>query len=129
MSFSSSIKQELSQINSFSNKDIVLAELYGYLITLDQTNAKIIFQTENEYNINRLNKLLNNQNIPYKIKMNGNNYQIEFGKKELDLSGMDCIRSEEMTKAFVRGAFLGAGWITEPNSKYHLEIGTKTEER
>lgn len=129
MSFSSSIKQELSQINSFSNKDIVLAELYGYLITLDQTNAKIVFQTENEYNINRLNKLLNNQNIPYKIRMNGNNYQIEFSKKELDLSGLDCTRSDEITKAFVRGAFLGSGWITEPNSKYHLEIGAKTEER
>ena len=61
--------------------------------------------------------------------MNGNNYQIEFVKKDLELDGLDCVKTEEVAKAFVRGAFLGAGWITEPNSKYHLEIGIKTEER
>ena len=64
MSFSSSVKEELSKINIFGNKEIVKAELYGYLLTVDTKNSsKIKFLTENEYNINRLNKLLNKLEI------------------------------------------------------------------
>ena len=129
MSFSSQIKEELSQLNTYKDKLVVQSELYGYLSTLDQTGSTITFQTENQYNINRLNKLLNNQKIPYKIKMNGPNYQITFSKKHLPQEWEAPLQTEETTKAFVRGTFLGSGWITEPNSKYHLEIGLKTEER
>ena len=35
MSFSANVKEELSKINIFSNEDIVKAELYGYLLTVD----------------------------------------------------------------------------------------------
>ncbi len=87
----------------------------------------IKFLTENEYNINRLNKLLNKLDINYKINMQGNNYIIEFSKKYIDFEF--SLNDKEEMKAFVRGAFLGSGSITDPNNRYHLEIKLKTEKR
>lgn len=89
----------------------------------------IRFLTENEYNINRLNKLLNRLKIDYKIKMQGKNYIITFKKNELDLQGINFLDNVDMMKAVVRGAFLGSGSLTEPNSRYHLEIRLREEER
>lgn len=128
MSFSSEVKEELSRLNIFSNIELVKAELYGYLLTVNTDNKKIEFLTENEYNINRLNKLLNKLNIDYNIKMQGKSYKIDFRKKDLDLTYGKNSNQEEK-KAKVRGAFLGSGSITEPNSRYHLEIKLKTEAR
>ena len=128
MSFSSNVKEELSKINTFSNIDAVKSELYGYMITIEpNTQNKIKFLTENEYNINRLNKLLNKLKINYKIKMYGKNYQIEIKKSDLKLEQIEICKNDDIAKAFVRGTFLGGGSLTEPNSKYHLEIRTKTE--
>ena len=49
-SFSSRVKQELSEINIWKNSNEIIAELYGYLLTF--SDNKIV--TENDYNINRL---------------------------------------------------------------------------
>lgn len=35
MSFSANVKEELGKINTFSNIDLIRAELYGYLLTSD----------------------------------------------------------------------------------------------
>ena len=121
MSFSANVKEELSKINIFSNTNIVKAEIYGYLLTTNTDENKIKFLTENEYNINRLNKLLNKLNINYTIKMKGKNYLISFNKNDLEPEKID-IDNVDIAKGIVRGAFLGGGSITEPNSRYHLEI-------
>lgn len=127
MSFSWSVKEELSKINIFGNKEIVKAELYGYLLTVDtKSSGKIKFLTENEYNINRINKLLNKLQINYTIKMKGKSYLIEFRKSDLSLEKID-LSKEEVIKGVARGAFLGSGSITEPDSRYHLEIRLKEE--
>lgn len=127
MSFSSSVKEELSKINIFGNKETVKAELYGYLLTVDTKNGnKIKFLTENEYNINRLNKLLSKLEINYKIEMKGKSYEIEFKKSSLEFEKLE-IDTEDKIKALARGAFLGSGSITEPDSRYHLEIRLKEE--
>ena len=121
MSFSYSVKEELSKLNNLANKDLVAAELKGYLITTNalDTGNKIKFSTENEYNINRFNKLLSNLKIDYNIKMQGNVYIITF-KKQAESEKNEF--SEEEQKAIVRGAFLGSGSINNPNNTYHLEI-------
>lgn len=125
MSFSANVKEELSKINIFSNADVVKAEMYGYLLTTNTSENKIKFLTENEYNINRLNKLLNKLKINYKIKMQGKNYLILINKKDMELENID-FEKEEVEKGLVRGAFLGGGSITEPNNRYHLEIRLNT---
>ena len=84
MSFSTEVKEELSKKNNLSNKNLVKAELYGYLSTnnVSEDSGKLKFATENEYNINRFSKLLSNLNIMgYDINIVGNNFNIIISKK------------------------------------------------
>lgn len=130
MSFSSDLKVELSKINNLKNKQEVYAEFLGYLVSANISikGKTIKFSTENEYNINRFAKLLNNINIiDYKIDISGKTYCITFKDndilEQIDLSKIDNIlNTDNLKKAFVRGNFLGAGSINEPKNNYHLEI-------
>ena len=133
MSFSSEIKEELSKLNNLKDKQAVYYELVGYLITKNtKVEKKVKFSTENEFNINRFNKLLNNMGIKYKIEMQGNFYVITFSKPE---NLINCSfksnyvafnKTDEMEdkdiRALLRGAFMGSGLVSEPSSTYHLEI-------
>ena len=62
MSFSADIKQELSKLNNLNNKNQVKAEISGYMLGSNyvENNKKARFITENEFNIYRLTKLLEN---------------------------------------------------------------------
>ncbi len=140
MSFSSQIKEELSKVNNLARKNEVEMELIGYLISSNTSKSgnKIKFSTESEYNINRYAKLLKNCNIDdYKIDIKGKKYGIEhkvfanfesliFKDKTLDV--IKHKRGEQEDKSFVRGAFLGGGYINNPEKKYHMEINFSTEQ-
>ena len=140
MSFSSKTKEELSKINNLTNKEQIRAEFIGYLISNNTNviNGKIKFSTESEYNINRFSKLLNNMNIiDYKIDMSGKNFVIMFDtntienivkKEENALYITEIKNDEDFIKALVRGVFLGAGSMNNPENKYHLEIALANEE-
>ena len=59
--------------------------------------------------------------INYDIKIQGKNYSIIFNRSEilpLDFN----MENNDVQKGIVRGAFLGSGSITDPNTRYHLEI-------
>jgi len=139
MSFSSQVKETLSKISNLANKEVVKFELIGYLISNNTVykNGKITYKTENEYNINRFSKLLSNLNIlNYKIDIKGNNYIITCSKIENieeinyldeDIEYIGEETKEELLKAIIRGAFLGAGSVNNPESKYHLEIILSTD--
>ena len=130
MSFSADLKEELSKINNLKNKQEVYAEFLGYLVTTNISikGKNIKFSTENEYNINRFAKLLNNINIAdYKIDITGRIYSITFKDngilEQLNLTKFkNILITENLKKAYIRGNFLGAGSINEPRNKYHLEI-------
>lgn len=152
MSFSADLKEELSKISNLANKESIRAEFIGYLISnnIEVTNNKIKYATENEYNINRFNKLLTNLGIDYNIQFQGKVYVITFNKKSITLNNYDndiitnkfalfkeleymqnkiqvninnCKEAnEQFIKSMVRGAFLGGGSLNNPNNKYHLEI-------
>lgn len=139
MSFSKSVKEELSKISNLANKDVVKAELIGYLITNNVSikNNKVKYSTESEYNINRFAKLLNNVNISkYKIDIQGKVFSITIQEelrfaKKLSLSNSviklnENIRifcnTEILEKALVRGSFLGSGSLNNPEKTYHLEM-------
>ena len=136
MSFSADLKEELSKINNLKNKQEVYAEFLGYLVTANISikGKKIKFSTENEYNINRFAKLLNNINIAdYKIDITGRIYSITFKDngilEQLNLTKFkNILITENLKKAYIRGNFLGAGSINEPRNKYHLEIIFNTSE-
>ena len=121
-SFSKSVKEELSKLNNLSDKNLVKYELQGYLLTSNSNK----FVTENEYNINRFSKLLSNTGTDnYKIEITGNKYCITT-KEKIEIS--QEINNIEEAKAIVRGSFMGAGSITNPKTKYHLEIVFQNEE-
>lgn len=131
MSFSKELKEEISKIENLSNKEAVKYELIGYLMSSNITkeNRKIKFSTENEYNINRFSRLLNNVNIDnYDIELQGKVYIITV--KELEkLPNMQITNlTQEQIKCIIRGAYLGAGSINNPENKYHLELGGRKKE-
>ena len=131
MSFSAELKEEISKIENLSNKEAVKYELIGYLISSNIANEdnKIKFSTENEYNINRFAKLLNNMNInDYEIELQGKIFVITFYKRKVEeLESTDTLNVEQI-KWLIRGAYLGAGSINNPEKKYHLEIGISNVE-
>lgn len=145
MSFSGDIKEELSKINNLANKELVKAEFIGYLMSnnISLTKNKIKYSTENQYNINRFNKILNNLGIDYNIEFTRKVYIISFNKScfegldyvengiEIDQKVIEnlCIKNKDaFYKAIVRGAFLGGGSLNNPNNKYHMEILFSTQE-
>ncbi|MCR5147002.1 MAG: DNA-binding protein WhiA [Clostridia bacterium] len=138
MSFSKNIKEELSKTSNLANKELVKAELIGYLITnnIDIKNNKIKYSTESEYNINRFAKLLNNVNISkYEIDIQGKTFSILIkeninldevsivdSKIELNDNIKEFCNNEVLEKALIRGSFLGSGSINNPEKIYHLEV-------
>lgn len=132
MSFSSEIKEELSKTNNLKNKEEVKYEFLGYLISSNIAikKNKIEYLTENEYNINRLNKLLNNLNIDYDICVKGNLFVIKFNIENITdyINLLGNIEKEKLKKAFIRGSFLGSGSINDPNKKYHIEISLENKQ-
>lgn len=134
LSFSSDIKQELNKNSNLVNKEIVKQELLGYLLS-GNTNIgkdnKIKFSTESDYNINRFSKLLTNLNINHQIDITGKTFFITIKKKEIEWLPIienkivltnQIGKKEEEKKAFIRGLFMGAGSINNPENKYHLEM-------
>lgn len=139
MSFSSDVKEELSKISNLNKKDQVQMELAGYLISsnTNKNKKKIKFSTESEYNINRYAKLIKNVGIVnYKIDIKGKTFFVEHSIPEEfdvidfenDITLVDDERDEFLDKALVRGAFLGGGYVNNPEKKYHFEINFSSEQ-
>lgn len=139
MSFSSDIKQELNKNSNLTNKNIVKQELVGYLISGNiniVNNKEIKFSTESDYNINRFSKLLTNLDINHSIDMVGKNFVITLKTKEIDFIEYDketvkikeIPENQEEKKAIIRGTFMGAGSINNPEREYHLEMEVTNEQ-
>ena len=139
MSFSSDIKQELNKNSNLANKNIVKQELVGYLISGNiniVNNKEIKFSTESDYNINRFSKLLTNLDINHSIDMVGKNFVITLKTKEIDFVEYDkgtvkikeVPENQEEKKAIIRGTFMGAGSINNPEREYHLEMEVTNEQ-
>ena len=126
MSFSTELKEELSKTENLSNKEAVKYELLGYLISSNITEEKnkIKFSTENEYNINRFSRLLSNMGINnYDIAIQGKIFIITSNIKDIKSIEFDKELNENQIKCLIKGCYLGAGSINNPEKKYHLEIG------
>ncbi len=139
MSFSSDIKQELNKNSNLANKNIVRQELVGYLISGNiniVNNKEIKFSTESDYNINRFSKLLTNLDINHSIDIAGKNFVITLKTKEIEFIEYDketvkikeVPENQEEKKAIIRGTFMGAGSINNPEREYHLEMEVTNEQ-
>ena len=132
MSFSYEVKEEVSKLINYKSKKVLEAELLGYILTGNTTQKEtaIEFVTENEFNIEALYKILFNLDIEYEPTIKGKCYvaTIEINDKLKDYFNHIFSKEEEILKAIVKGAFLGAGSINNPEKKYHLEILFKIKE-
>lgn len=126
MSFSSEIKEGLSKSNNFKNKSLLEAEFLGYILTGNTINEEnsLEFVTENEFNIERFYKILFNLEIEYEPSIRGKVFVATIMKNEQveNLMQLKLDVDNEIKRAIVRGAFMGAGSITDPTKSYHLEI-------
>ena len=122
MSFSSEVKLELNNINNFKQKNLIEAELIGYMLSGNSTfdGKTVTFSTENEFNIERLYKILFNLKIEYEPDINGKTYIARFNNSIK--TKVEELSLDEERKAFLRGLFLGSGSVNDPGKKYHLEI-------
>ena len=126
MSFSAELKEELSKTENLSNKEAVKYELLGYLISsnISKEKSKIKFSTESEYNINRFSRLLSNMGINnYNITIQGKIFIITANHKDFAEIKYAQELNLDQIKWFIKGIYLGAGSINNPERKYHLEVG------
>lgn len=131
MSFSTELKEELSKTENLSNKEAVKYELLGYLISsnIAKEKNKTKFSTENEYNINRFSRLLSNMGINnHDISVQGKLFVITVNTKDLRSIEYAENLNFDQIKWLIKGAYLGAGSINNPEKKYHLEIGFTQKE-
>lgn len=141
MSFSSNVKKEIGTINNLAKKEQIKYELIGYLISHNSeiSKNKIKYSTESDYNINRFSKILSNLNIEHNIQMSGNLFvitakvpkmeEIKIENENIKICNEEKLynEKEENRRAIIRGVFLGAGSINNPQNKYHLEISFSNE--
>lgn len=122
MSFSSKVKEELSNLNTYSKKDLLKAELTGYLLSsnTEYKNEKFEFITENEFNIERIYKILFKLGIEYEPEVRRKVYIAKIEK--IPLKNVEELDKDEEKRALIRGVFLGSGSVNDPTKKYHLEI-------
>ena len=136
MSFSSEVKEELSKYNNLSNKEELKFEYYGYFVSDNMIleNGQAKYSTENEYNIDRFAKVIRNIGFEdFNIDVNGKIFYIEYKIKEnIDEKIEEILKcndkeSRALFQAFIRGLFMGAGSINNPQKKYHLECKIRKE--
>ena len=124
MSFSSEVKEELSIISNY-NKDNLQAELFGYFLSgnISFGNDTYEYVTENEFNIEHFYKILYNLNVDYEPEIYGKFFLAKIKKENVeDFLEIDDKINEEKKKNIVKGVFLGAGSISNPEKKYELFI-------
>lgn len=126
MSFSSDIKEELSKVNNFNDREALKAEFLGYLLTwkINKPNENIEFLTENEFNVERFYKILFKLGLNYEPETYGKFFKTTIFQNELtnEVLGMDLNAKSEALRSIVKGAFMSTGSVNNPESNYHLEI-------
>jgi len=132
MSYSSDVKEELSTFNNWKNKELLEAEFLGYILTGNTLEEKeyVEFITENEFNIERFFKILFNLDIEYEPESKGKCFLARIKKNDVSTRFIKFSGeiNENIRKTIIRGAFLGAGSVTDPEKSYHLEINFLDEQ-
>lgn len=145
MSFTSTVKNEVSKLDTITNENI--SELSGMLKNISSFSDNIKITTENASVARRIFNLIKitfnitpkvvvrrgynfNKNYIYLLEIHSN---IEKIKNSLSLNNivpeLYIVGDEELSRAYLRGVFLGIGSINDPKkSRYHLEFLVTEEE-
>ncbi len=141
MSFSAEVKKEICSVTETTEDCCKVAECYGALILGKSFSSRCIkFSTEYEYVADHVCNLLEEclgEKI-CEVKQNKSKYQFEitdskdikkvfyFFGHELNQLNLRINRANIINEccfsAFLRGAFLACGTVTDPERNYHLEF-------
>ena len=121
MSFSSEVKQELSSINTYSKSNLIEAELIGYLMSanIKEENEKIEFITENEFNIERIYKILFKLKIEYEPETRRKTFVAKINKP--NLRNIEDLETEEEKKAVYEIIIKERYWLKYPSIPFEIE--------
>lgn len=144
MSFSSEVKTEL--IKTRASACCNLAECYGMLLFSKEYSAeKITFITENKdvvftfkhlvkscFDVRVIVSQIGKKRVMYKSEVCGKldcqKILTQFHNNKCVYLNTDLVKKNCCVGAFLRGAFLSCGTITDPQKSYHLEFSIKTQE-
>ncbi len=137
MSFSSEVKEELAKQVSPA-RHCRMAELAALMSFCGQYGRDeegrytIGFQTENEAVVRKcftlLRKTFNIENGSMLSEEQMQDFYGKFGDPDKPVSPL-LIKSSCCQRAFLRGAFLGAGSISDPKKGYHMEFVCQNKEK
>lgn len=126
MSYSYEVKEELSNFKNMKNMELLEAEFLGYILTGNAVlnGEKICYITENEYNIERFFKILFTLKIEYEPNKNGKFFEAIIDSKSVSerFIKFSNVTDDNIKRTIIKGAFLGAGSVIDPEKSYHLEI-------
>ena len=144
MSFSGNIKEELERVSA-SSRHCQLAELaaiYDFCgKPSEESDGKMVISSENELAVRKYFTLLKKTFNMYKdcpagsvkYRKKGAYYRLEIDDPEEAGRVRSAIGMASATmqsccrRAYVRGAFLAAGSVSDPEKSYHLEIVCQDE--
>ena len=151
MSFSSDVKRELSQVVSEDPYDcaseIAALILFGGEVGKDEEGAPtVVFHTENPLIAERFMRLAETlgtdacgMDIPHFYTIADHSKRIALLRTcgfmdnlgrivdEEDIFHNHLLQKNSCQRAFLRGAFLASGSVTDPNKNYHFEITCDNE--
>ncbi len=145
MSFTSDVKSELCKTRPSDRH--TEAECYGMLILCRSFDFnKILFQTGSESAAERLSYLLKNcfgivaeftaggnARKTYSVSVSDKDdlkrvlYRLGYKKDEAITFNPEVLKTEGSVGAFVRGAFLSAGSMSDPEREYRIDFSFKNE--
>lgn len=146
MSFSGNIKEELEKIIVPARHCQLseLAAIYDFCCKKSEENSdKMVISSENELAVRKCFTLLKktfNMNKDFswddcKDSRKGASYRIVIEEKEIVERVRNAISTTMYNpkscckRAYIRGAFLAAGSVSDPNKSYHFEIVCQDESR
>lgn len=141
--FSSRVKDELTEL-PLKNVENCVAELASMLIFGENTESDntIVIKSERAQMLSRIQSLLSKTLNDYPvidIKNGKQSYCMKISAESIDELGIffssegdieldeDIYKNEEAKKAFLRGAFIMSGTISDPEKDYSCEIFTNNE--
>ena len=158
MSFSSEIKEELTRVVNKEDicklAELTGFMITNCVVTKEDEEFVLRMSTENASTIRRAYNsfktfygVIANTNIEKEKILKENLYQLKISDKRdlekifkesfinIDVSMQIVIDDKEQIKqnietikAFLRGVFIGAGSVVNPNTRYHLEIGVNNHD-
>lgn len=141
MSFTSDVKNELFSIEE--NEQSFISQIYGSLIfSRIFTLSESAVTTENKAYSQYLSEIIavcgSFSQVDYKIRRKGTIYNITIPEenerinllsffshtgKEISLRiNNNFVKTENQTRAFLKGAFISCGAVSDPYKEYHLEF-------